>query len=442
MNQVGFNDFLKWCYISSLKDMARFMQTSSLALELSVKGHRGPTFIELVRRLFDILGGNYRMLEFFTGLVSLEPEKLPTLLDSLETFERNIAEPLIQARQQMRENLLFSHLFSLLTVEQQRVLRVLSFFRVPVLELALRQQGESSTTLVESLSVLNRLTLLEASKNPKLDKEYYYVTLLIKDLLSTVVVEPAVTFNHEAAGQYFDYSIENEDGDLVEYEEAFYHYDLAKTKARIAEIGQRLTDIYYSYSLFNNALHYALRVYEHMGEETEATILNDLGLIYQLLGSYEGALSFFLKAKAGNKKIGDKKGEGATLNNISQIFKASGDSAGALAYLEQSMSIRREIGDKAGEGATLTNLAIIADQNQDPDKYLAYETEAYHIATEINDAMGIYAYGRDLGFTLAQAGEKEKGLSMLYCSLKIGTSAGFPNVGKVEEYIQRIERGE
>ncbi len=113
-----------------------------------------------------------------------------------------------------------------------------------------------------------------------------------------------------------------------------------------------------------------------------------------------------------------------------------------LAILEQSLAIRREIDDQSGIIPTLHNMAQIAFQNKDMEKYFAYETEAYQIVTAINDAMGIYALGQYLGFFLAQAGDKEQGLAMLYRSLKIDQSAGFPDVGDVEEAIKEIENGE
>ena len=94
-----------------------------------------------------------------------------------------------------------------------------------------------------------------------------------------------------------------------------------------------------------------------------------------------------------------------------------------------------------GKSYTLHHMAGITLKKKEMEKYLAYETEAYQIATAINDAMSMYNVGRDLGFLLAQAGDEEQGLALLYRSLKIGQSAGFPDVVEVEEYIKEIEKG-
>jgi hypothetical protein len=81
-----------------------------------------------------------------------------------------LREAAAEVKQKMGQSLLFSRLMALLDPGQQRILDLLTHFRVPVQRMALEH--------------LHRLTLIEISLNRELDAVYYYVTPIVKDLLA------------------------------------------------------------------------------------------------------------------------------------------------------------------------------------------------------------------------------------------------------------------
>jgi tetratricopeptide (TPR) repeat protein len=261
----------------------------------------------------------------------------------------------------------------------------------------------------------------------------------VKDLLAGYKKEEAqYHFSHEKAGIYYYHYFYNIEESLTPLEEAFYHFDESGSKDRVEEIGDRLSRFYYGYSMFRNAYFFAQRVYELLGDDTKASILNRLGMIYYLYGNHDSGLRFFQRVLEGYQKIGDKAGEGTTLNNMATTAYARGDYETALKYLEQSLKISQEIGDKSGSIPTLHNMALIALEKEDIEKFMEYETTAYKIAMETQDAMGIYNVGRDLGYELAQQGMKEEGITLLKRSIEIGKAAGFPDVGEIEEMLREF----
>ncbi|MGD2091895.1 MAG: tetratricopeptide repeat protein [Candidatus Aminicenantes bacterium] len=485
LNQVGLNDTWKKClYIdvghihTYLLEAAAGKKTQGLPRQPIIP------FIDIVKLLHQTFGGNYRALEFFNQLLRANPERIKNALDSLETFQRDSQEAVEEVKQKMGQSLLFSRLMALLEPKQQRILELLSHFRVPVLQHALqmqleKQENREPVDLPTTLEHLHRLTLMEIALNRELQVVYYYVTPIVKDLLAGYKKEEEeYHFSHEKAGGYYYHYFYNIEESLTPLEEAFYHFDESGSKDKVEEIGDRLSRFYYGYSMFRNAYFYAQRVYELLGEETTPRVLNRLGLIYDLYGDYDHALTLFQKTLGGFQEIGDRSGEGTTLNNISQIYDSRGDYETALKYLEQSLKISQEIGDKAGEGTTLNNIsqifkargdyetalkyleqslkisqeigdksgsiptlhnmALIALEKKDIEKFMEYETTAYKIAMETQDAMGIYNVGRELGFELAQQGMKKEGIALLKRSLEIGKAAGFPDVGEIEKMLREL----
>jgi tetratricopeptide (TPR) repeat protein len=205
-------------------------------------------------------------------------------------------------------------------------------------------------------------------------------------------------YSNEKAGVYYYHVFHNIEERLTPLEEAFYHYDQSGNKDKVQDIGDRLSRIYYDYSMFGNAYFYAHRVYELLGDDTNVKVLNLLGAIYHLYGDYDNALNLFQKALSGFQ----------------------------------------EIGDKIGTIPTLHNMAGIALKKQDIKKFMEYETTAYKIAMETKYAKGIYNVGNQPGIVLIQNGMKKEGSEMFKRSIEIGKAAGFPDVGKIEEMLRKF----
>ncbi|MEQ9262886.1 MAG: tetratricopeptide repeat protein, partial [Owenweeksia sp.] len=57
--------------------------------------------------------------------------------------------------------------------------------------------------------------------------------------------------------------------------------------------------------------------------------------------------------------VGDRRGEATTLNNIGLVYDLLGEKQQALDYYNQALPLRRAVGDRGGEATTLTNIGAV-----------------------------------------------------------------------------------
>ncbi len=132
--------------------------------------------------------------------------------------------------------------------------------------------------------------------------------------------------------------------------------------------------------------------------------LHNLGVVYNELGQYSKALSFYQQALVIRREIGDKLGEGITLNNIGVIYNQLGKNSQALKYYQQALAVKREARDKAGEGTALNNIGLVYDE-------LGQHSQALE---SLNQALTIF---RQLG-DQASVGNTLDSIGTVYTSLK------------------------
>ncbi|MBF0617596.1 MAG: CHAT domain-containing protein [Nitrospirae bacterium] len=392
LNNIGFNDYWKKCQYLELFEIHHELN-KKFYLE-TIFDKQEAEFVDLVKFLYESLGGNFRALEFFNEIYKKQKDKIIESLNTIAGMKAILSAAVSDVRSEMALNLVFNELLKLVSVEQKRILYLLSNFRIPVQFKALKEQPESAA--ITDLEYLGNLTLIEIStvKTSDTDEDkYYFITPIIKDLLKEHDGQNGVTvtFSNKIAGDYYDDLLEKSDG-LTDGEEAFYHYHKAGVKDKINEIGNRLVGYYYNSSLYATAFHYCKAVYELLGLDSDLDVLNNMGLILDLYGDYNGALEIYLEVEKIAKVLGRKQTEGATLNNISQIYKDRGDNDSALKYLLESLEISKKIGNKKGEATTLFNLAMLYDATGKPVEAIQCLKEV----TEINKTLKSYQVSQAL----------------------------------------------
>ncbi len=115
----------------------------------------------------------------------------------------------------------------------------------------------------------------------------------------------------------------------------------------------RLGDVKTSLALSEQAL--ALSVNLNV-EDTLGDILNLLGGIHGMQGSYEQARHYYERALALFQKLGDRNGVRTMLNNLGEVARARGDYQAATVLYQDALTLSREIGDRLGEILSLNNL--------------------------------------------------------------------------------------
>jgi DNA-binding SARP family transcriptional activator len=88
-----------------------------------------------------------------------------------------------------------------------------------------------------------------------------------------------------------------------------------------------------------------------LGEENK--LLNNIAIIYGLMGDYQRAGDFFEQSRAIAQRIGDRFGMGMALLNLGEIFRLSGVPQKALDYLDQAQKIFTELHSPVSQAKAL-----------------------------------------------------------------------------------------
>ena len=276
------------------------------------------TYLGFVASLHEVLGGNYRLLEYFDGVMRERPEKLTEALRGLSGMGAEFQAARDQMATHERNPLVLSELLRWLSPTERQALDLLRHFRIPVTDQALNLQHPDSAWL-PALEALGRMTLAERSEGAA-GQIFLYAVPPLKDLLRDE--PPPLPLPDEQARRYYRYAHENLGlRGTTQQEEAFYHYCLGENQEQVAKLGETLVDVYYHRSQYRQAHMYAITTEQVVGDGISAKLRNRLGLLFHRFGDYSRALSYYKMNLLYYCEADDKPGEGSTLNNIGLIYK-------------------------------------------------------------------------------------------------------------------------
>jgi tetratricopeptide (TPR) repeat protein len=93
------------------------------------------------------------------------------------------------------------------------------------------------------------------------------------------------------------------------------------------------------------------------GKQVEAAeMLNNLGVVYRLMGQWDQARAALEEAQAAFGRLGNRNREAQTLGNLGGLLASQGDRLRAQEYLRQAAEIFDELGDTQRQGETLLAL--------------------------------------------------------------------------------------
>src|SRR6266702_4733728 len=178
-----------------------------------------------------------------------------------------------------------------------------------------------------------------------------------------------------------------------------------------------------------------------------ANIYNNLGWVTSELGQQERARSYFEKALALCRQLGDRAEEGSTLNNLAWVYSELGQKKQSQDYLEQALTILREVGDRAEESRTLNNLGKLYDSLGQKEQARVHHEQALVICKEIGDRAGVGWTLNNLGKVYDDIEQKEQALAYLEEALSIRKEVGnllaegrtLKNLGSVYRTLGRQE---
>ena len=441
------------------------------------------------RDIHRALGGNFRSIEWASGLLCKTPETWAQLEQKFDGLTVPDDAPLNNystgqaavhtVREAMRQNLLFDQLWRRLDANEQNLLQQLCLETRPLIVDGARALWEADAALENALQRLNDYSLLDAGVLPLNDLPTWQTPPLVKTLLADRHLPPEAQKQTRARlARHWQFMGKNVTRLISDDLAAIEHFEAAALQSEADALTENLSSLFFNRQNFAQALTLLLPMVERLGEKANwealnrlgqifhylgkfaealhffqiahrkmaapgsqeekkqlGTTLNNISQIYDARGDYDAALDYLEKSLKIRQEIGDRAGEGTTLNNISQIFKARGDYDAALDYLEKSLAIQQEIGDRAGMIPTLHNMAHIHQQNEDWQGAVQAFLQALQLAKETQNAEGLYHVSRDLGSLLCRVGQKQDGLALLQQALAVGEQVGFPDVDQVRQLI-------
>ncbi len=219
-----------------------------------------------------------------------------------------------------------------------------------------------------------------------------------------------------------------------------YHYLGEYTKSKeflkkALKIAQKLNDRYEIAGLMNNMgmVYWITQKYDIAEELYKksfeiwkeinykkgiALSLGNLGLLFQDKKDYEKADEFLKKSLELEIKLENRLGIARTYYNIGRNYKFLGDHKKAKEYYKKALEIQMDIGNRMGIALSLIALADLSLKIGNYREAKNLSIKAFELSKEIGDPVIETQALLNLGESLIQKRESDKGIKYIYDSLK------------------------
>lgn len=157
---------------------------------------------------------------------------------------------------------------------------------------------------------------------------------------------------------------------------------------------------------------------------SEASALNDLGILRYLTGDYQIAAEALETALTIYRDLGNPLGQANSLYSLGSTLRRMADYAGAAQALENALGIYRDLGDRRGEAGALNDLGIVCYQTGDFSRADAALDQSLSIYRDISDRQGQASVLSDLGATRWRTGQYEAATAALDAALRVYREVG------------------
>ncbi|MBC6952128.1 CHAT domain-containing protein, partial [candidate division KSB1 bacterium] len=298
--------------------------------------------------MYKTLGGNFRSIEWLSGLLTAAEETWARLQQKFVGLQPPAGTPAAATQtvlEAMRRDLVFDELLALLTPGEKLLVQRLTLEPRPLIIDGLYALWDETGHLETAITHLNNYALLESAHAPHLALATYQIPPLVAELLSREPLTEALQRDtHARLGRYWRFAGEKFTRLISDDLAAFEHFTLAGLQEEADEMLEGLSGAFYRWQQFGRVVAFLMPFVQRRGETTPWWALNRLGQCLDSLAQYQAALQCYLLAEklvAHPKSKEEKRQLGTTLNNLATTAYAGGDYGKALEYLEKSLAIRR-----------------------------------------------------------------------------------------------------
>lgn len=200
-----------------------------------------------------------------------------------------------------------------------------------------------------------------------------------------------------------------------------------------------------------NSFERSLKIFHSINHlEGISVNLNEIAIVYETLGQYEKALSYYnasLKIQRENDL--SSQSIAVTLNNMGELYRLVGQYDKAFSYFEESLKIRRGLKNPQAIATSLNNIGSAYTSLGQYDKALVCFEEALNIFRELKIPQSITTALNNIAFAYKYLGQYEKALSYYKESLKIkeehnlslqSIAVSLNNIGEIYDLIGQYDK--
>ena len=154
----------------------------------------------------------------------------------------------------------------------------------------------------------------------------------------------------------------------------------------------------------------------------EALTLKRIGDVYQPLGEYQNALTFYNQARSLNQAAGDRKSEGETLNDIGYVYLNLGENQRALVSINRALELSQATNNQRGIARALNNLGEIYYGLGKLQDSLGYFDKALRLWRDLNDPAGQALGLLNSGISYSDLGQVREAFSLYQQAISLWES--------------------
>ena len=195
-----------------------------------------------------------------------------------------------------------------------------------------------------------------------------------------------------------------------------------------AQTLRRIGDVYQALGEYGNALTFYNQarsvIRKTRDRSNEGEVLNDVGYVYNNLGESQKALELCTQALQSGRASGDQRGEARALNNLGEIYYALGKLQQSLDFYGQALPLWRSSGNRQGLALTLLNFGYTYSDLGQMGEALDSYNQALGLWQLTTDRRGQAVTLSALGRLYSRMGETQKALDFFERAMQLSRTTG------------------
>jgi DNA-binding SARP family transcriptional activator/tetratricopeptide (TPR) repeat protein len=180
----------------------------------------------------------------------------------------------------------------------------------------------------------------------------------------------------------------------------------------------------------------ALAIYQELGNRSgQASVLNNLGLIFRRMGRHDEAIDHLRRCAAIDEEVGTQGDLAISLMNLAQSYMDAGRAARAIEAAGRSLELLRGLGHVRGQGRAMETIGRAHGRLGDHDAAASWLRRAAAVFADVGDRWYQSGTLTDLGRELRAGGRGAEAEAALEQALEIADTIGDPRAADIRELL-------